>query len=591
MAQQFQTPILPGEPARNDSQLGTPPLNSSYSRAPNAFEVPVRDTSSFKGDTKLTSDNTFAPPVHIQPSSTNALPAKNRKFGAPVELPPNNQMATPSERPDVDSIYKAPIQSLKNNVNNDRRTPQQMLISKFVSSDEASRSGLPTLPARTTPTQKPQRENAIAKLQNQITNFLYTPPIPSQRFNKNSSVKSRSRYSSRNTRPNVSSASRRKPSVQNVPSQMTRVSQTQQEIANAPEVQNAYSDKNSLDSSPSVQNAVQQVVMVEPTQDPFNDEDVALPPSERTVVEESLGGFEQNFKPSDARQQAEGSEPKPDPSTMSQISVLKRTRGADSPTSTNSISIQDSEEFGKFKKPTQDPAIEALPTPNADFDFGSNQRPSAGAFQTCDDFRGELLDGSIKDIALDLSPLPGRNRALYQTESRDWVDRDGNIVATGTMIDLRRGYVIIESALGTEKVPYAKLSDGDWATISQFWQIPELCSAGNQRSESRSWAPQTYAWQASALCHKPLYFENVQLERYGHTHGPLRQPIHSVAHFFVSLITVPYQTGIHPANECQYALGFYRPGDCAPWLKNPIPFSLNGAARQAFVTTGVAVIP
>ena len=183
------------------------------------------------------------------------------------------------------------------------------------------------------------------------------------------------------------------------------------------------------------------------------------------------------------------------------------------------------------------------------------------------------------------------NRALYQTESRDWVDRDGNVVATGTMIDLRRGYVIIKSALGTARVPYAKLSDADWATISQFWQIPELCSAGNQGTESRNWAPQTYAWQASALCHKPLYFENVQLERYGHTHGPLRQPIHSVAHFFVSLVTVPYQTGIHPVNECQYALGFYRPGDCAPWLKDPIPFSLNGAVRQALVTTGVAVIP
>ena len=81
------------------------------------------------------------------------------------------------------------------------------------------------------------------------------------------------------------------------------------------------------------------------------------------------------------------------------------------------------------------------------------------------------------------------------------------------MIDLRRGYVIIESDLGTEKVPYAKLSDGDWSTISQFWQIPELCSAGNQENKARNWMPQTYAWQASALCHKPLYFENAQLER------------------------------------------------------------------------------
>ncbi|MDC0311524.1 hypothetical protein OAL19_01425, partial [bacterium] len=329
--------------------------------------------------------------------------------------------------------------------------------------------------------------------------------------------------------------------------------------------------------------------MVEPTQDPFNDESVELPPAERIVVEQTLGRFIPNQESAAAFQPPESSQPKPDPSTMSQISVLNRGNNSDS--SASPIVIQNNQDLGRFKKPTQDPAIEELPAPNSDFDFGTSQRPSISSLQNCDDFRAELLDGSIKDIALDLSPLPGRNRSLYQTEARDWIDRDGNVVATGTMIDLRRGYVIIESALGTEKIPYAKLSDPDWATISQFWQLPELCSAGNQGSAARNWSPQTYAWQASALCHKPLYFENVQLERYGHTHGPLRQPIHSVAHFFVSLVTVPYQTGIHPVNECQYALGFYRPGDCAPWLKDPIPFSLNGAVRQALVTTGVAVIP
>ena len=55
--------------------------------------------------------------------------------------------------------------------------------------------------------------------------------------------------------------------------------------------------------------------MVEPTQDPFNDESVELPPAERIVVEQSLG----SFKPAAAFQQVEGTEPKPDPSTMSQI--------------------------------------------------------------------------------------------------------------------------------------------------------------------------------------------------------------------------------------------------------------------------------
>ncbi|MDC0265802.1 hypothetical protein OAK32_01835, partial [Mariniblastus sp.] len=614
-AQQFQKPVLPGETAQSTTEIGMMPSNrlrnTAYSQAPRALAAPTTitqppaaaaipttdsapgNTSKTQTDSRQVSYNTFAPPVHIQPTATTTASAQvqYRKFSDQTELPTSNNIATPPRRAAVDSIYNAPIQSLKNSVNKDKSTPQRMLIAKSVASPKASRTEVQRRRPSTATPQKPQRENAIAKFQNQITNFLYTPAVPSQRTNNRTSANARPRYSPQPTRSNGRSAGRRKATSNAAPPQTRRVSSTQPGRATDPGVQYAYSNENSSNSPTSVQNAVQQVTMVEPTQDPFNDESVELPPAERIVVEQTLGRFIPNQESAAAFQQPESSQPKPDPSTMSQISVLNRGNNSDS--SASPIVIQNNQDLGRFKKPTQDPAIEELPAPNSDFDFdfGTSQRPSISSLQNCDDFRAELLDGSIKDIALDLSPLPGRNRSLYQTEARDWIDRDGNVVATGTMVDLRRGYVIIESALGTEKIPYAKLSDPDWATISQFWQLPELCSAGNQGSAARNWSPQTYAWQASALCHKPLYFENVQLERYGHTHGPLRQPIHSVAHFFVSLVTVPYQTGIHPVNECQYALGFYRPGDCAPWLKDPIPFSLNGAVRQALVTTGVAVIP
>lgn len=612
-AQQFQKPVLPGETAQSTTELGMMPSNrlrnTAYSQASRALAAPTtttqpadaaaipttdsapRNISKTQTDSRQVSYNTFAPPVHIQPTATTTASAQvqYRKFSDQTELPTSNNIATPPRRAAVDSIYNAPIQSLKNSVNKGRSTPQRMLIAKSVASPGASRTEVQRRRPSTATPPEPQRENAITKFQNQITNFLYTPAVPSQRTNNRTSANSRPRYSPQPTRSNGGSAGRRKATSNTTPPQTRRVSSTQPERATDPGVQYAYSNENSSNSPTSVQNAVQQVTMVEPTQDPFNDESVELPPAERIIVEQTLGRFNPKQESAAAFQQPESSQPKPDPSTMSQISVLNRGNNSDS--SASPIVIQNNQDLGGFKKPTQDPAIEELPAPNSDFDFGTSQRPSISSLQNCDDFRAELLDGSIKDIALDLSPLPGRNRSLYQTEARDWIDRDGNVVATGTMIDLRRGYVIIKSALGTEKIPYAKLSDPDWATISQFWQLPELCSAGNQGSAARNWSPQTYAWQASALCHKPLYFENVQLERYGHTHGPLRQPIHSVAHFFVSLVTVPYQTGIHPVNECQYALGFYRPGDCAPWLKDPIPFSLNGAVRQALVTTGVAVIP
>ena len=99
-------------------------------------------------------------------------------------------------------------------------------------------------------------------------------------------------------------------------------------------------------------------------------------------------------------------------------------------------------------------------------------------------------------------------------------------------------------------------------------------------------------WKASGLCHKPLYFEEVNLERYGQTAGPFAQPVLSTAHFFVNIAVLPYKMGIHPPTECQYALGYYRPGNCAPWIIPPVPISLRGALFQAgAVGAGIALIP
>ena len=97
----------------------------------------------------------------------------------------------------------------------------------------------------------------------------------------------------------------------------------------------------------------------------------------------------------------------------------------------------------------------------------------------------------------------------------------------------------------------------------------------------------TMTWKASNLCHTPLYFEDVNLERYGHTHGPLLEPVVQSAHFFANIAVLPYKMGVHCPSECQYALGYYRPGNCAPWINPPVPISARGAISQAAVMTGL----
>ena len=70
--------------------------------------------------------------------------------------------------------------------------------------------------------------------------------------------------------------------------------------------------------------------------------------------------------------------------------------------------------------------------------------------------------------------------------------------------------------------------------------LPHDCSMGEGPFPWRAFAPTTFTWTASALCHKPLYFEDVQLERYGHMCGPWLQPFASGFQFFASILVLPY---------------------------------------------------
>jgi hypothetical protein len=125
--------------------------------------------------------------------------------------------------------------------------------------------------------------------------------------------------------------------------------------------------------------------------------------------------------------------------------------------------------------------------------------------------------------------------------------------------------------------------------------VPEECVVSKEvvpAPASRGWAPTIFTWKASALCHKPAYFEDVHLERYGHSYGPYVQPLLSGAHFFLAVPVLPYKMGLYPPNECIYSLGYYRPGNCAPYMLDPLPLSVRAGLFQAGVWTGMPfVIP
>lgn len=121
-------------------------------------------------------------------------------------------------------------------------------------------------------------------------------------------------------------------------------------------------------------------------------------------------------------------------------------------------------------------------------------------------------------------------------------------------------------------------------------EFPKECSVAIEPYQPRCWTPSTFTWQASALCSRPLYFQQTQLERYGHSAGPVLQPVISAAQFFATIPALPYAMGLQPPCEYVYSLGYYRPGDCAPYILDPIPFSLRGALFEAGAVTGVGLM-
>lgn len=117
-------------------------------------------------------------------------------------------------------------------------------------------------------------------------------------------------------------------------------------------------------------------------------------------------------------------------------------------------------------------------------------------------------------------------------------------------------------------------------------EAPEEVNLSQEPVQDRHMDPLLYQWHASNLHHYPLYFEDPNLERYGHAHHPLFQPFLSTGRMSLQLVGLPYQMTIDPVCKSVYTLGWYRPGECAPKQVYQIPWHTQAALNQAGVVTG-----
>jgi hypothetical protein len=84
----------------------------------------------------------------------------------------------------------------------------------------------------------------------------------------------------------------------------------------------------------------------------------------------------------------------------------------------------------------------------------------------------------------------------------------------------------------------------------------------------RGWAESAYLWQSSALFYRPLYFEEPNLERYGHQAGCSLQPALSGAHFLVAVPALPIRMVFKRPWSTVYPLGHASPGSTGMWVQS-----------------------
>jgi hypothetical protein len=247
-------------------------------------------------------------------------------------------------------------------------------------------------------------------------------------------------------------------------------------------------------------------------------------------------------------------------------------------------------------EPMEDPAVPPEPQPEvmADEFRRYNDRNCNLEGQQCAEQRIRVKSDLLrdKDSIIDITPplaltndlkekVVRAHADLKRIPGRTWINRLGQVVAKGKLVGVAYRHAVILDESGKEvRIPLNQLGDDEQCFLAAWWNVPTECVLGDENHEGRDWIPSTMTWTASALCGKPNYFEEVQVERYGHTAG-IFQPAISGAHFFINIAVLPYKMGINPPNECRYALGYYRPGSCAPWMIPPVPLSVRGAAYQA----------
>ncbi len=117
--------------------------------------------------------------------------------------------------------------------------------------------------------------------------------------------------------------------------------------------------------------------------------------------------------------------------------------------------------------------------------------------------------------------------------------------------------------------------------------LPESAS---ERGQPWDWT--MAQWAAANTFSYPLYFEDRMLERHGQRRLGKLQPAASMARFLSTFPMLPYLTAVNAPCECEYTLGYYRSGSCAPVMMQRPPWERRAVINEVlWMSGGIAILP
>lgn len=144
------------------------------------------------------------------------------------------------------------------------------------------------------------------------------------------------------------------------------------------------------------------------------------------------------------------------------------------------------------------------------------------------------------------------------------------------------------SAYSARSVILPPQSDRSFAEVAGMASDPSSAASGSLENYVYDGTPDTvFTWTAPNFYSRPLYFEQVNFERYEGKTPQWARPFISYADFLGTIPVLPYKMGGARIHERMYTLGHWRPGDPTPHQIHWGRYTTRGAIYQGAATTGL----